>query len=197
MIQRGGRARFLIESREATRVAGEGRRQYLDRDVTNEPSVPRPIDFAHAARAEGREDFVGTEAGAGESGTSGWGIIRAGCRGAGVQRAGCSVQGCRVQRAGCSVQGAPAVSASGIASAPRFLPDSSSSRSMRRRRGRPGPVRAQPVAGSSVGDPHRPPDGCAFRGVTPGRCERSVQTACGSSSRTLRRCSPAPSSPSP
>jgi hypothetical protein len=65
MIQRRGRAGFLVESREASRVAGEGQWQYLDRDVTNEPRVPRPIDFAHAARAQGREDFVGTEAGAG------------------------------------------------------------------------------------------------------------------------------------
>ncbi len=105
MIQRGGRARFLIESREATRVAGEGRRQYLDRDVTNEPSVPRPIDFAHAARAEGREDFVGTEAGAGSEGqTVELYVQGAGVQGCSVQGAGCSVQGaaCRVQRARCA-----------------------------------------------------------------------------------------------
>ena len=37
----------LVESREASHVAGEGWRQYLERDVTNEPRVPRPIDFAH------------------------------------------------------------------------------------------------------------------------------------------------------
>jgi hypothetical protein len=38
----------------------------LDRDVTTELRVARALDFAHAALAEKRPDFVGAEASPGE-----------------------------------------------------------------------------------------------------------------------------------
>ena len=90
VIQRGGSAGFLIESRKASRVAGEGRRQHFDRDITSEPRVSRPIDFAHAARAGRYEDFVGTEARAGSKGQRCGVIIRArrGLRTGAVPQAG-------------------------------------------------------------------------------------------------------------
>jgi hypothetical protein len=40
-------------------------REHFDRDVTAEAAVARAIHLAHAARAEGRENFVGTESGSG------------------------------------------------------------------------------------------------------------------------------------
>ena len=40
-------------------------REDLDGDGAIEPAVLRAIDLAHAAGAEGRDDFVGAEAGAG------------------------------------------------------------------------------------------------------------------------------------
>ena len=39
--------------------------QHLDRDVASEARVARAIDLAHPARADGREDLVGTEPGSG------------------------------------------------------------------------------------------------------------------------------------
>src|SRR6202162_3839525 len=40
---------------------GAMRRQDLDRDYALEPSVPRPVNLTHAARAERREDLVRAE----------------------------------------------------------------------------------------------------------------------------------------
>ena len=40
-------------------IVGEMRRKYLDGDRTLQPRVPRPIHFAHSARAQRRDDFVG------------------------------------------------------------------------------------------------------------------------------------------
>ena len=57
--------RFALESREAIGVAREHLGQDLDRDVTIELRVARAIDLAHAAGAEGREDFVRAESCAG------------------------------------------------------------------------------------------------------------------------------------
>src|SRR5262249_58468846 len=44
------------------------RGQDLDRDQAVEPRVARAIDLAHAARASGAENFVGTETGSGREG---------------------------------------------------------------------------------------------------------------------------------
>jgi hypothetical protein len=52
-----------LEAGEMIRIAREGVREHLDRDVPPEPRVARAIDLAHAAGAERREDFVGTESG--------------------------------------------------------------------------------------------------------------------------------------
>ena len=60
MIESGGSARFLLETFEARRVAGEFFRQNFDRHRTPEARVARAEDFAHAASANSRRDFVGT-----------------------------------------------------------------------------------------------------------------------------------------
>ena len=61
MVQRGGGACFLFESAEAIDVSRKCDRQHFDRDVASQPRVARPVDLAHAAGADGREDFVGAE----------------------------------------------------------------------------------------------------------------------------------------
>ena len=68
----------VIEGRQHLRLPPEARQalgiravelgQDLQRDVAVELGVARPIDLAHAARAEGRLDLVGAEAGAGGEG---------------------------------------------------------------------------------------------------------------------------------
>jgi len=49
--------------RDALRVQRMAARDHLDRDVPPEPGIARAPDLAHAARAEGRDDFVRAEAG--------------------------------------------------------------------------------------------------------------------------------------
>ena len=46
---------------QAIGVLRERRRQHLDRHLAPEPRVLRPVDLAHPARAERREDLVGAE----------------------------------------------------------------------------------------------------------------------------------------
>ena len=65
MIQRRQHLRFALEARHVLRVAGQGGGQHLDGDVAFELGVAGAIDLAHAARAEGREDLIGAEFGAG------------------------------------------------------------------------------------------------------------------------------------
>ena len=50
MIERGHRARLALEALPRLRVAGDLRRQHLDRDAAIQPRVPRPIHLPHAAR---------------------------------------------------------------------------------------------------------------------------------------------------
>ena len=50
--------------------------QHLDRHVALEPRVPRPVDLAHPARAERRDDLVGTEASSRRRGMSARGYNR-------------------------------------------------------------------------------------------------------------------------
>ena len=64
VIELGGGAGFLLEAREAVGIRGEAGVNDLDGDVAPESRVPRPVDLAHAAGAEGREDLVGAEPGA-------------------------------------------------------------------------------------------------------------------------------------
>ena len=65
MVQRGGCAGLLLEPMEALRVGRKRRGEHLDGDVPAEAWVTRPIDLAHAAGPNGREDLVRAEAGAG------------------------------------------------------------------------------------------------------------------------------------
>ena len=58
MIQRRDRTRFTVEAVAQLRIGRELRRQNFDRDRAIEARVARPIDFAHAARANERDDFV-------------------------------------------------------------------------------------------------------------------------------------------
>ncbi|MBE3073715.1 MAG: hypothetical protein IMZ75_02035 [Actinobacteria bacterium] len=58
------RQRFALEPREGNRVRRQRLGQDLDRDVATEFRVPRPIDLAHAARADGGDDLIRPEAGA-------------------------------------------------------------------------------------------------------------------------------------
>ena len=76
MIERGEHFGFALKAREAIGVAGDRRRQHLDRDRPFQIAVGRAIDLAHAAGADGGDDFVGAEARAGGEGQGGV-IIRA------------------------------------------------------------------------------------------------------------------------
>ncbi len=61
--ERGYRFRLALEAREHVRIRGHRLRQHLDRDIAVELRIPRTVHLPHAARAEGREDLVGPEAG--------------------------------------------------------------------------------------------------------------------------------------
>ena len=61
MVQRGGGAGFLLEPIDTGPIGRDLRPDDLDRDVTAEPRVAGAINFAHPARAERLDDFVGAE----------------------------------------------------------------------------------------------------------------------------------------
>jgi len=63
MIERGGRLRLLLEPAQTLRVRGETRREDLDRDISPEPVVPRPVDLSHPAGTERRDDLVRSDPG--------------------------------------------------------------------------------------------------------------------------------------
>jgi len=65
MIQRREDLRFALESRQALGIGGEQIRQDLDGDVAMQPRVAGAIHLPHAARANGRNDFVRPEASTG------------------------------------------------------------------------------------------------------------------------------------
>ena len=60
MIQRRDRARFLLEATEPVGVAGKRLRQHLERDLAAKARIASAIHLSHTARAERRDDFVGT-----------------------------------------------------------------------------------------------------------------------------------------
>ena len=62
VIERRERFRLALEAGDAVRVLEELLRQHLERDVAPELRVPGPVDLPHPARAERRDDVVGTEA---------------------------------------------------------------------------------------------------------------------------------------
>jgi hypothetical protein len=61
MIERRGRARFLLEALQPIRIAGDSGREHLDDDVATEPAVPPPVNDAHSAFADFLDDLVGAE----------------------------------------------------------------------------------------------------------------------------------------
>jgi len=72
VVQRGGCAGFLLESTEAIDVGRKCSGEDFDRDITSESRIARTVYLAHAASAEGGDDFVRAETGAGSEGHSGW-----------------------------------------------------------------------------------------------------------------------------
>ena len=58
VIQRGQEFRFPSKARAPIGVAGERPRQDFHRDVSLQSGVARAVHLAHAALAEGRDDFV-------------------------------------------------------------------------------------------------------------------------------------------
>ena len=64
VVQRRGRAGFLLESMEAIGVGRECAGQDLDRHVTPEPRIARTVDLAHAACAKCGDDLIRPEASA-------------------------------------------------------------------------------------------------------------------------------------
>ncbi len=70
MIERREHLRFATESRQPVGIADDGVRQQLQRDVALQLGVSSAIHLAHGARAEGADDVVGTEPGAGGQGQS-------------------------------------------------------------------------------------------------------------------------------
>ena len=63
MREGGEDLRLALEAGESVGVGGERLGQQLQRDVAPEPGVGRAPDLAHAPRAEGRDDRVGSEVG--------------------------------------------------------------------------------------------------------------------------------------
>ena len=64
MVQRGDALRLALETLTKKRVARQRWRQHFNGNDPVEPGVARPVDLAHAARPERREDFVRPQAGA-------------------------------------------------------------------------------------------------------------------------------------
>ncbi len=60
MVQRCRRPCFLSEALQPVGIGRERRRQYLDGYVASEPRIAGPVDFAHAAGANLRGDFIRT-----------------------------------------------------------------------------------------------------------------------------------------
>ena len=58
MIQCSGRARFDLESMQALWIGRDDEGKDFDRDIAVQARVARAIHFAHAARAEGLNNFV-------------------------------------------------------------------------------------------------------------------------------------------
>jgi hypothetical protein len=68
MVQRRDGASLTLHTQLEFRGSGKVRSKNLDGDDTVETRVAGTVDFAHAARAEGADDLVGTELGAGAQG---------------------------------------------------------------------------------------------------------------------------------
>jgi hypothetical protein len=64
MIQRAGQARFLLESDEVLGVRRQLGADDLERDVSVQAHIPRPVDLAHASGPDEACDLVNTQLGA-------------------------------------------------------------------------------------------------------------------------------------
>ena len=53
--------RLALEPAKSIRILGDPFGQHFDRHVALQPRVPRAVDLAHAARANGGEDLVRAE----------------------------------------------------------------------------------------------------------------------------------------
>ena len=62
MIEGGHGARLVLEARVRLAVRRLVGGQHLERDVTAESAVARPVHLSHAARAQRGDDLVGSEA---------------------------------------------------------------------------------------------------------------------------------------
>ncbi len=78
VVEDAGGFGLLLEAAQAIGVGGEGGGEDLDRDVAAEARVLGAVDLPHAAGADGGEDLVGAEAGAGGEGHWVGGILVAG-----------------------------------------------------------------------------------------------------------------------
>jgi hypothetical protein len=58
MVERRGRARFLLEPAQPVLIVGKRRRQNLDGDFAIEPAVTGAVDLADPARAERLKDSI-------------------------------------------------------------------------------------------------------------------------------------------
>ncbi len=58
MAQRAQGARFLFEPLQAVGITRERFREHLDGNAAVQARITSPIDLAHAARTQGRLDFV-------------------------------------------------------------------------------------------------------------------------------------------
>jgi hypothetical protein len=76
VVERGGRARLPLETSQALRVLRHVLRKHLDRHVSPELRVLRPVDLSHPARTERREDLVRPEPDAGREGQGAEILIR-------------------------------------------------------------------------------------------------------------------------
>jgi hypothetical protein len=65
MVEGGEELGLTVEAREPIRIVREGGVQHLDRHLAFEPAVARLVHLAHAASAERRRDFVGSQQRAG------------------------------------------------------------------------------------------------------------------------------------
>jgi hypothetical protein len=63
VVQRGDGARLALEARHPAGVLGARGGQHLHRHVALEPAIEGRVDLAHAAGAEQRSDFIGSEPG--------------------------------------------------------------------------------------------------------------------------------------
>src|SRR5262245_18950283 len=58
MVERRGRARFLLEALHPLLISSELLRQEFERQLTSEPGILREINFSHSARPQKRKNLV-------------------------------------------------------------------------------------------------------------------------------------------